>query len=246
MKKALIHNTRICQIEDTEFPVHPSLIWADVADSTTTQDTYVDGEVVVYVKPLSEVIDEAINTVNRLTLVKKSMPISSEGFLVQTGESNIGAMATEMFARTKKGLEVDALTNASGTATLVFMKNHHFRDGETFTIDDADQAEYNITPDWTATDKKTVTFPIAGTPASPATGSITISEPTFRWIDQNNNEVFWTADQVSEIVQAVTEYSGECTAKGNELKEEIRAAADEAEISSILATRENGWPDTGV
>jgi len=50
-KKALIHGTRICQIEDTEFPVSADLSWVDVADNTTTQDTYVDGKVVTYVEP---------------------------------------------------------------------------------------------------------------------------------------------------------------------------------------------------
>tara|TARA_R110000823_G_scaffold200377_2_gene331393 strand:- start:1150 stop:1452 length:303 start_codon:yes stop_codon:yes gene_type:complete len=50
-KKALIHGTRICQIEDAEFPVSADLSWVDVADNTTTVDSYVDGKVVTYVEP---------------------------------------------------------------------------------------------------------------------------------------------------------------------------------------------------
>jgi len=51
MTKALIQGTRICQIEedDDEFPVHEDLTWVDVAEDTTTQDTYVGGKVVKFV-----------------------------------------------------------------------------------------------------------------------------------------------------------------------------------------------------
>ena len=51
MKRALIQGIRIKQVVAVadEFPVHPSLIWVDVADDTTTQDTYVNGAVVKFV-----------------------------------------------------------------------------------------------------------------------------------------------------------------------------------------------------
>ncbi len=49
--KALIQGTRICDVVTTEFPVHSDLVWVDVADDTTTQDTYVDGAVVKYTEP---------------------------------------------------------------------------------------------------------------------------------------------------------------------------------------------------
>ena len=49
--KALIHGTRICDVVTTEFPVNSDLVWVDVADDTTTQDTYVDGAVVKYTEP---------------------------------------------------------------------------------------------------------------------------------------------------------------------------------------------------
>ena len=53
MVKALIHGTRICELvdDDKTFEVHSDLKWVDVADSTTTFDTYVDGKVVKYVEP---------------------------------------------------------------------------------------------------------------------------------------------------------------------------------------------------
>ena len=47
-KKALIQGTRICQVEDEGniFPVSADLSWVDVADDTTTDDTYESGAVV--------------------------------------------------------------------------------------------------------------------------------------------------------------------------------------------------------
>ena len=50
MKKALIQGTRICEIveDGAEFEVHSSLEWVDVADNTTTADTWVDDAVVAF------------------------------------------------------------------------------------------------------------------------------------------------------------------------------------------------------
>ena len=45
MKQALIHGTRIGEF-NTPFPVHADLNWVEVADDTTTADTFVDGAVV--------------------------------------------------------------------------------------------------------------------------------------------------------------------------------------------------------
>jgi hypothetical protein len=51
MKRALIQGTRICEIADADFPVAEGLTWVDVADDTTTQDTYENGAVVKYAAP---------------------------------------------------------------------------------------------------------------------------------------------------------------------------------------------------
>jgi len=60
MKKALIQGTRICEF-GTPFPVHKDLLWVDVADDTTTQDTYVDGAVVKYVAPVPSTLDKIMD-----------------------------------------------------------------------------------------------------------------------------------------------------------------------------------------
>lgn len=55
-KKALIQGTRICQVEDEGniFPVSADLSWVDVADDTTTDDTYESGAVVKFTIPVAD------------------------------------------------------------------------------------------------------------------------------------------------------------------------------------------------
>lgn len=50
MKKALVHGTRVCQIEDQEFPVAPPLRWIDCDDAVTTSHTF-DGEQFIPPRP---------------------------------------------------------------------------------------------------------------------------------------------------------------------------------------------------
>jgi len=46
MMKALIHGTRVCQIEDEPFEVHADLVWIDCDETITARHTYVDGNFV--------------------------------------------------------------------------------------------------------------------------------------------------------------------------------------------------------
>ena len=61
MKRALIHGTGIVQIVESgeDFDVAKPLFWADVADTTTVYDTYVDGAVVKFQAP-----DKTVRQVN--------------------------------------------------------------------------------------------------------------------------------------------------------------------------------------
>lgn len=54
MKFALIHEGRVLEFAanaEACFPVAPELVWHEVADDTTTRDTFADGAVVKYVAP---------------------------------------------------------------------------------------------------------------------------------------------------------------------------------------------------
>ena len=185
-----------------------------------------------------------IETLNALRDKKRNLPILSQGYVVQTGALNVGAMATDMFSASKNARVITSLTSFGNVATMVFQKNHHLKPGVSFPVSGADQQPYNVTAVVTVVDKKTISYLIAGPAVSPATGNITIAEATFKWVDDDNNIVYWTQDEVEEIVQACAEYLDECTLHGVELKNEVRACTTVAEIEAVDIT--TGWPDTGL
>lgn len=70
---------------------------------------------------------------------------------------------------------VTSITRADATATITTTANHGRPVGDVvqWVIAGADQAEYNGTVDVTITGAKTGTYSVTGTPATPATGTIT-------------------------------------------------------------------------
>jgi hypothetical protein len=67
---------------------------------------------------------------------------------------------------------VTALTRASSTATATLV-GHGYSTGDYVTIAGADQSEYTGTAQIAVTDPDTFTYAVSGTPATPATGTIT-------------------------------------------------------------------------
>ena len=63
---ALIQGTRVCELAISTFEVAPSLQWVEVADDTTTQDTYVDGAVIKYAPPVLSIAEQALQEIARL------------------------------------------------------------------------------------------------------------------------------------------------------------------------------------
>lgn len=194
--------------------------------------------------PLGDAKVVAINLINVLRDAKKSLPILSEGYEVQTGPLNVGALATDMFAASKNKRVILSITSSGNVATIEFQKNHHLKDGVSFPVSGLDQAAYNITAIVSVVDKKTVTYPISGPAVSPATGTPDAGASTFKWVDDNNDFVFWTPDQAEEIIQACAEYLDECILHGVDLKNEIRSCETIDEIDAIDITA--GWPSTGM
>lgn len=68
---------------------------------------------------------------------------------------------------------VSSITRSSSTATVTTAAAHGFSTYQRITIAGADQAAYNGTFEITVTGAATFTFTVTGSPASPATGSIT-------------------------------------------------------------------------
>lgn len=73
---------------------------------------------------------------------------------------------------------ITSITRAGATATVTTTANHYLRTGESVLIAGATQTEYNGTFTITRTASNTFTYTVSGTPATPATGTIT-------WTDVN-------------------------------------------------------------
>lgn len=69
-------------------------------------------------------------------------------------------------------IAVASITRAASTATVTTTLAHGYTTGNSITISGADQAEYNGTFTITVTGATTFTYTVAGTPATPATGTI--------------------------------------------------------------------------
>jgi len=98
MKQALIHGTRICQFS-TPFPVHDGLKWVEVADDTTTADTFIDGAVVKKPDPPTPTAAElALAEIHRLEALETPRRLA-ESVLSDEGKawltSNRDKIATE-------------------------------------------------------------------------------------------------------------------------------------------------------
>jgi hypothetical protein len=79
--KALIDTrfNRICELAEQEFPVAPDLIWVDVPEDTTVNDTYVDGEVVKFspptILPAPTLIEQILNNPDELAKLKIALGV---------------------------------------------------------------------------------------------------------------------------------------------------------------------------
>jgi hypothetical protein len=189
--------------------------------------------------------EKAKNLIDKLRENKKKMSILSEGEQIDAGTLNSGAMANELFAYDGKNMAVVSINRVDTIATAVFSKNHHAETGQTLTFAGAGEAEYVGGMVITAViDKKTLTFTVAGTPATPATGAITALPSTFQWIDAQNNTVFWSADKIKDIHRDATKYERECVKHARDLKDDVLACGTIEELNAININ--TGWPVTGL
>lgn len=78
--------------------------------------------------------------------------------------------------------EVESITRSGSTATLTTKTPHNFQNTDTPIVEGALEIEYDgeITP--TVTGPYTLTYTVSGTPATPATGIITIRSGTHRYL----------------------------------------------------------------
>jgi hypothetical protein len=70
-----------------------------------------------------------------------------------------------------------AITQSASVATVTMTQPHYLITGQFISVSGATQPEYNIQEFITVTGPNTFTYPITGSPASPATGAIEIRRP---------------------------------------------------------------------
>lgn len=71
-------------------------------------------------------------------------------------------------------ISISSITRSGDLATVTTIENHNFGANQTVQIVGADQTEYNGNFVITITGLTTFTFTVSGTPATPATGTITV------------------------------------------------------------------------
>jgi hypothetical protein len=70
------------------------------------------------------------------------------------------------------------ITRTTTTATVTTATPHGFASGASIMVSGSDQSQYNGTFTITVTGANTFTYPVAGSPATPATGAISVGPPT--------------------------------------------------------------------
>lgn len=70
---------------------------------------------------------------------------------------------------------ISSITRSSSTATVTTSTAHNLVTGDYVTISGAAQTEYNVTAQITVTSTTTFTYTVSGTPATPATGTIVMT-----------------------------------------------------------------------
>lgn len=103
--------------------------------------------------------------------------------------------ATSNTLQTAQAISAGNLTSASGTASVT-LTAHGFADGDPITHAGATQGAYNVTANITKVDANTYTYPISGTPASPATGSPTAQGNTESYFAYLNPVIYGNLDLV--------------------------------------------------
>lgn len=89
------------------------------------------------------------------------------------GSNNVAYTTVSPAAVETVALLLSSLTRSGSTATAATATPHRLATGMVVAISGASQAQYNISAPITVTGSTTFTYQVSGTPASPATGTIT-------------------------------------------------------------------------
>lgn len=108
-------------------------------------------------------------------------PRDSRVFRFDWDTNNLGAgvaiasQAVQVVGMGTLALAISSITRSGSVATVTTTEAHGLTTGQTVTIAGADQDDYNISASVTVLTSTTFTIAVAGTPATPATGTMTYS-----------------------------------------------------------------------
>lgn len=119
---------------------------------------------------------------------------------------------------------VESITRSGGTATVT-KNNHGFTNGQSVTVAGADLAAYNGVQTVGGATANTFTYAVAGTPATPATGNLTV---------EDKEQSLWT--NLPEAIHVVS-IAGATTVK---LEVSISLALGWQQLGADLTSADNG------
>ena len=113
-----------------------------------------------------------------------------------TGDITLGAIGT---------VSVSSITRVSTTATVTTGLAHGFSTGNVVYIKGADQSDYNILAQITVTGGTTFTYTVAGSPTTPATGTIEALEGTSASFESSTDgAIVGLAGTITEIETTIS------------------------------------------
>lgn len=180
--------------------------------------------------------------------INRKDAVQAEGFVVFTGVATtsipIGTAIQKadgfqyetqaLGTISNQTISISSITRSGSTATVTTTSNHNLATGVSVTIAGASQTEYNITATITVISNTQFTYTVSGSPATPATGTITANFTTayvaikaVEYGDEGNSSGGSQLTLVSPIVDVdntcYLPYDGTSLGLDIETDEELRA-----------------------
>lgn len=94
--------------------------------------------------------------------------------------SAVAEVADYLGAQAGLVLAITSLTRSGTTATATTAIDHGYADGETHTVAGANESAYNGAVVVTVVSARVFTYTVAGSPTTPATGTVTVTRKVFK------------------------------------------------------------------
>lgn len=121
--------------------------------------------------------NSAVKAVGNVVFTGTVTTAIPNGTLVQKADGTQYA-TTALGTISAQSINVSSITRSGTIATLTTPSNHNLATGVSVTVSGADQTEYNVTAVITVISETTFTYTVSGSPATPATGTMSVAFTT--------------------------------------------------------------------